>query len=104
MIDTISGFASSKWQRAGTTLFVRKDKKPLAENHLEALWMFNDHILGVFGDCATQAHAMMNKDNWDRFWDNYKDQQIGIIGQFPMGRDRSAEIKAWENDINPMEV
>ena len=36
MIDTISGFAAPRWQRqAGTTLFVREDKKPLTPQELE---------------------------------------------------------------------
>ncbi|KAG4066531.1 hypothetical protein HA402_007167 [Bradysia odoriphaga] len=104
MIDTVSGFASPKWQQAGTTLFARKDKKPLTVNHIEALWMFNDDILGAFGDGAHRGHAKMNRDAWNRFWINYKEQQIGIIRQFPMGRDRSVEIEGWENSINPLEI
>lgn len=104
MIDTETGFASPIWQRAGTTLFIRKDKKPLTENHLEALWMFNDDILGAFGDGAHHGHAKMTKENWNKFWNSYKDQQIDIIRQFPCGRDRSEEIVAWQNDVNPLEV
>lgn len=104
MIDTVTGFASMKWRPAGTTLFVRKDKKPMTENHLEALWMFNSYILDAFGDGAHQGHKIMTKDKWNQFWNGYKDQQIDIIRQYPFGRDRSAEIVAWQNDINPLEV
>lgn len=104
MIDTVTGFASPKWQRAGTTLFVRKDKKPLTQNHLEALWMFNDDILGAFGDGVHHGHAKMTRVNWNRFWNSYKDQQIGIIRQCPFGYNRSGEILAWQNDVNPLEV
>lgn len=104
MIETKSGLASPKWQRAGTTLFIRKDKKPLTENHLEALWMFNDSILESFGDSAAEAQALMTKDKWNQFWNNYKVNQIDIIRQYSFGSDRSAEIEAWENAINPLEV
>lgn len=104
MIDTVSGFASPKWQQAGTTLFVRQDAKPLTVNHLEALWTFNDDILGAFGDGARYGHAKMKKEKWNQFWNNYKEQQIRICRQYTLGLDRSAEIVAWENDINPLEI
>lgn len=104
MIDTITGFARAEWQQAGTTLLVRKDKKPLTENHVEALWMFNDSILDSFGDDVALAQAMMNRERFNRFWIMYKDSQIGIIRQYSFGSDRSAEIPAWENSNNPLDV
>lgn len=106
MIDTITGFASAKWQQAGTTLLVREDKKPLTKNHVEALWMFNDHILDSFGDDVAMAHAMMNRHRFDRFWIMYRDNQIDVIRQcqYSFGDDRNAEILAWENANNPLDV
>lgn len=66
--------------------------------------MFNDCILGAFGDDPAKAHAMMNRKRFGRFWTMYKDRQIGIIRQYPFGRGRCEEIRAQETNINPLEV
>lgn len=105
MIDTESGCAGPKWiTEPGTALFIRKDNKPLTEIHLEALWMFNDTIVDLYGESPTLAKNMMTRTQWDRFWKEYKTNQINSFLQYPLGWDRSDEIRAWKTDPNPLDV
>lgn len=66
--------------------------------------MFNDNILGAFGDGARHGQAKMKREKWNQFWVDYKDQQLGIIPQYSLGLERSAEMVAWESDLNPLEM
>ncbi|KAF9456700.1 hypothetical protein BDZ94DRAFT_1275017 [Collybia nuda] len=73
MIETSDGFALPEWQNSvGTITVMRKDGKPLTTDAMEAIWMYHDNLLELFGDSADAAHRQMNRASFERFCKKYK--------------------------------
>lgn len=105
MTDIESGIADPKWStQPGPTLFTRKDKKTLSENHLEAMWIYVSGLMIVFESNPNLAKNVMTRYNWDLFWNHYKENQIDVIRHFSFDRDKDDKIRAWETDLNPLEL
>jgi hypothetical protein len=70
-----TGFSPPEWQsRVRSCLIARKDKKPLSSAHMEAVWMYIDRVLDIFGDSGPKrAQARINKDDVEEWFENYKE-------------------------------
>jgi len=88
MIETGSGFAKPIWQtNVGSVIVAREDKKPLVENHLEALWSYSSTLLDRYGDCNPEAvDASITRENFAKFW------------KYNYNQPRTADIlREWDN-------
>ncbi|KXZ43245.1 hypothetical protein GPECTOR_96g711 [Gonium pectorale] len=74
MIDPYSGFAAAEWQQGiGSVVLVRSDRKPLPPQHVEAFWMFCDHLLGLFSSgIDPNPEVEMTPAKWQSFFRKYK--------------------------------
>jgi hypothetical protein len=70
-----TGFAPPEWQsHVGTCLIARKDKKPLSSEHMEAVYMYIDRLLDIFGDDGPKkAQSQINKDDFEEWFEHYKE-------------------------------
>jgi hypothetical protein len=70
-----TGFAPPEWQsHVGTCLIARKDKKPLRSEHMEAVYMYIDRLLDIFGDEGPkEAQSHINKDDFEAWFEHYKE-------------------------------
>lgn len=51
---------------------MRKDGKPLTTAAMEAIWMYHDHLMDLFGDGPEVAHRQINRASFERYCKNYK--------------------------------
>jgi hypothetical protein len=51
---------------------MRKDGKPLTTDAMEAIWMYHDYILDLFGDEPEIARRQINRESFERFCKKYK--------------------------------
>lgn len=74
-IELESGFAPPAWQPpVGTVLVARLDKKPLLEQHLEAVWMYCDYILDLFGEGEGAPKHLYNRPAFEKWWARYVEE------------------------------
>ncbi|KAL7411043.1 hypothetical protein BDY24DRAFT_397515 [Mrakia frigida] len=95
MINPSDGFAPPRWQSGvGSVIVARVDKKPLARNHIEALWMLADGVLDQFGNGPLSNYNKQRyytPGGWKQFFESYaRDQQN--YGNVSFG----GTIKPWE--------
>ena len=45
---------------------MRKGGKPLTEQAIEAIWMYYDYVLDIFGDDSDDGRAEINRDENER--------------------------------------
>lgn len=67
------GLAPAEWQsRVGTCLVARKDKKPLTSMHLEAVWMYIDRLMDLYGEGPKRAQKEIARERFEKWLENYK--------------------------------
>jgi hypothetical protein len=72
------GFAPPEWQsHVGSCLVARKDKKPLSVEQLEAVWLYIDRLMDMFGDGPKSAQKNMNRDDFESWFEEYKEESVG---------------------------
>lgn len=92
-IELESGFAPLVWQNeVGNVLVARLDKKPFLEQHLEGIWRYCDHILGIFGDGDGAPTELYNRPAFEKWWASYVEDM----------RERGGDD--WSNVPTPYEV
>ncbi|KAF2450155.1 hypothetical protein P171DRAFT_426616 [Karstenula rhodostoma CBS 690.94] len=78
-IDATTEFAPDGWQggRIGSCIVARKDKKPLREEHFEAVWMYIDRILDDFGDGGYEmARRWYSRPKFEKWFAVYNREQL----------------------------
>ncbi|KIM82054.1 hypothetical protein PILCRDRAFT_820955 [Piloderma croceum F 1598] len=74
MIDPTDGYAPLDWQRAvGTVTVKREDGQPLSPEAIETIWMYNDHLLNLFGDGRTPH---VTRDRFRKYCKKYKEERL----------------------------
>lgn len=92
-IELESGFAPPAWQPpVGTVLVARLDKKPLLEQHLEAVWMYCDYILDLFGEGEGAPRHLYNRPAFEKWWTKYVEEM------------RDLDRHDWNNVPTPYQV
>jgi hypothetical protein len=72
------GLASPELQsHVGSCLVARKDKKPLSSEHLEAVWMYIDRLMDMFGDGPKSAQKDINRDDFESWFEGYRKECAG---------------------------
>ena len=100
-IDLESGFAPSQWQsHIGTVIVARKDKKPLLPHHLEAVWMYCDHILDLFGDGVGAPRSLYRRKAFEDWWKGYCEEQRG----FRFGDGGQNDPDDWREVKSPYDI
>jgi hypothetical protein len=76
-IKYANGIALREWQSGVSSCIVaRKDKRPLSEEHLEAIWMYIDQLLNTFGEDGPEAaHKEITRDSFKDLFKDYKDNE-----------------------------
>ena len=72
------GFAPREWQsHVGTCIVARKDKKPLSAEHLEAVWMYIDRLMDIFGEEGPEkAQKEISRDSFEEWFEDYKNNEV----------------------------
>lgn len=92
-IELESGLAPLAWDsQVGTVLVARSDKKPLLEQHIEAVWMYCDRILDLFGYGDGAPRHLYNRPAFEKWWAGYVEEM------------RDLERDDWVNVPTPYQV
>lgn len=76
-IKYANGFAPIEWQsHVGTCLVARKDKKPLNEEHMDAVRMYVSRLLDLFGNDPKYAQKEMTRAAFEKWFENYRAREI----------------------------
>jgi hypothetical protein len=72
------GLAPLEWQsHIGSCLVARKDKKPLSVEHIEAVWMYIDRLMDLFGDDSPRrAQKDISREGFERWFKGYKKKNV----------------------------
>lgn len=82
-IDPETGLAPKVWQsRVGTVLVARLDKKPLPAQHLEAIWMYCDYIVGIIGRDCRAPRDLCNREAFEMWWANIAEYKFPYRGDW----------------------
>lgn len=101
-IDPQTGFAPIQWRsHIGTVVVARRDRKDLLPHHLEAIWMYCDHILDLFGENegVPPAH-LYNQRAFEEWWEDYCMQQRRSRG----GTGGEKDLNDWRAVRSPYEM
>jgi hypothetical protein len=73
-INYTTGFVPDEWQSGvGSCIDARKDKRPLSEEHLEAVWMYIDRLMDIFcEDGPEAAQEEMTRECFEEWFEDYK--------------------------------
>ena len=52
---------------------MRQDGQPLTPEAIETMWMYNDHLLNVFGD---GRRPLVTSDRFEKFCKKYKEERL----------------------------
>lgn len=91
-IDPKSSFTPPAWQnRVGTVIVTRKDKLPLLPQHVEVIWDYGSRILDWFGEGEGAPVKLYNRAAFQKYWDNYWEEQKKFGKAYSDGKEGNAE-------------
>jgi hypothetical protein len=72
------GLAPPEWQsHVRSCLVARKDKKPLNVEHLEAVWMYIDRLMDLYGeDSPKRAQKDITREGFERWFKGYRNENV----------------------------
>lgn len=100
-IDLACGLAPPLGQRdVGTVVVARRDKKPLLPHHVEAIWMYCEHIFSEFEarDGVPPSH-LYSRTMFVKFWGEYSVHQ-----EFNRLSTEGAGPDDWADAPSPLEM